>query len=108
MTPKKIIALVISLGVIVGGWIFVDDRNHRIFALADSLKRTNQQLQLTNFQQRQHILQEQAFYYQRQMNAIINTCKTSDVHKMPADARKLYQHYELELTRANTDLQNLK
>ena len=108
MTPKKILALIISLGVIVGAWIFVDDRNHNTFALADDLKRTEQKLQMTNYQHRQHILQEQGFYYQRQMNEVRNACRTSNVHEMPVDARKLYQHYELELNRVNRDLQNLK
>ena len=108
MTAKNIIAVIISLGVLVGGWIFIYYRNRATFSLADDLKRTEQKLQMTNFQHRQHILQEQGFYYQRQMNEIRNTCRTSDIHKMPEDSRKLYQEYELNLKKVNKALDNLK
>lgn len=104
---NKIFAVIISLGVIIGGWIYLDDRYDKKFALADELKKTNQQLQLTNYQHRQHILQEQILYFQRQMYEIQNRCSTSDPHKMPQDSKARYQDFTIKLKNSERELNTL-
>ena len=105
---KATIAIVTLILTIIGGaWLF-DDRNENKFAragdlkdtkilIADSLKQINRSIQKTNQRIDQGYLRDQAIYIKRQMQEIRINCKTANAYEMPADARKRYNEYKIQL-----------
>lgn len=86
----KTTSIILTIGAIIGGYIFIDDRYNDKFALADELRKTNVRLE-------QKILQDRAWYVQKQMQLIEVKCSTHDPHKMPEHARERYNDFEIEL-----------
>lgn len=86
----KITSIVLTIGALIGGWIFIQDRFDAKYALADDLRNTNLRLE-------QKILQDRAWYVQKQMQLIEARCGTHNVHAMPEHARDRYNDFKIEL-----------
>ena len=98
---KKVTAVILMLGAIVGGYIHFTDRLDTKYALADDLRRTN-------FRLEQKIIMDQIFYIQRQMQQLQYSCGTNDPIKMPQHARDRYNDFEIELRKKEIQLKNLE
>jgi len=115
---KKVTGIIIFVGAIIGGVWLLDDRNEAKFAravdlkdtkilLADSLKQVNSSISQTNIRIKQYILQDQAAYIKREMQEIRVNCKTNEAYKMPDDARKRYNDFQIQLDQINLEMQSL-
>ena len=115
---KKITAVIVFVGAIIGGVWMLEDRNETKYArasdlvstkvlLADSLKQVNQSINQTNTRIQQHTLQDQATYIKREMQEIRVNCKTSVPYNMPTDSRKRYNDFQIQLDYINLQMQSL-
>jgi hypothetical protein len=110
----KIITTITLLGTLVGGVWFFDDRfakandlkNTKIL-LADSLKQINTSIYKTNIRIEQNSVREQVVYTKREMQEIVNQCKTTNAYAMPPHARDRYNGLKLHLETLGIQMKRL-
>jgi len=114
----KITAIILFTSAIIGSVWLLEDRNETKFArandlvstkvlLADSLKQVNQSIGQTNIRIQQHTLQDRVTYIKREMQEIRVDCKTNEPYRMPNDARKRYNDFQIQLDQINLEMQSL-
>jgi hypothetical protein len=114
----KIITILTAAGALITGIWFLDDRNETKFAraedlkstkilLADSLKKINTSINKTNIRIEQNSIREQTVYTKREMQEIVNQCKTTNAYSMPQHARDRYNGLKLHLESLNIQMKRL-
>jgi hypothetical protein len=96
----KVVSVILGIGAIVGGYIFIDDRLDTKYALALDLAQTDVRVE-------QHILQDRAWYIQKQMQQIEVQSGTSEAFRMPTHARDRYNDFKIELKQLEQKMKSL-
>jgi hypothetical protein len=96
----KVVTVILGIGAIIGGYIFIDDRFDTKYALAINLAQTNVRVE-------QHILQDRAWYVQKQMQEIEKECGTSEAYRMPTHARDRYNDFKIELKQLELKMKSI-
>jgi hypothetical protein len=96
----KVVSVILGIGAIIGGYIFIDDRLDTKYALAIELAQTNIRVE-------QHTLQDRAWYIQKQMQQIEKECGTSEAFRMPQHARDRYNDFKIELKQLEVKMKSL-